>query len=159
MQNSTQTPIAESAQTTYNITGKNLWDEILKAVFFTRPQQLFHLFKEVYGKEYPPSLIRQMQKARPPSLWTSPYWSAAQTIITSNARWRTTKIWLSAWLLTTSTLPCSIVPPQNPPQAKSSCVFRIPSSSIPRKIKIFPIPCVAASSSRIRANISIRFLP
>ena len=54
MQNSTQTPIAESAQTTSNITGKNLWDEILKAVFFTRPQQLFHLFKEIYGKEYPP---------------------------------------------------------------------------------------------------------
>ncbi|MBD5534377.1 MAG: hypothetical protein HDQ99_21335 [Lachnospiraceae bacterium] len=36
------------------MTGKNLWDEILKAVFFTRPQQLFHLFKEIYGKEYPP---------------------------------------------------------------------------------------------------------
>ena len=59
MQNSTQTPIAESAQTTYNITGKNLWDEILKAVFFTRPQQLFHLFKEVYGKEYPPDTTIQ----------------------------------------------------------------------------------------------------
>ena len=54
MQNSTQTPIAESAQTTSNITGKNLWDEILKAVLFTKPQQLFHLFKEVYGREYPP---------------------------------------------------------------------------------------------------------
>lgn len=50
MQNSTQT----SDAATSNITGKNLWDEILKAVFLTKPQRLFHLFKEVYGKEYPP---------------------------------------------------------------------------------------------------------
>ena len=53
MQNSTKTSDSESAQPTSNITGKNLWDEILKAVFLTKPQQLFHLFKEVYGKEYP----------------------------------------------------------------------------------------------------------
>lgn len=54
MQNSTQTSDAESVTTTSNITGKNLWDEILKAVFLTNPQQLFHLFKEVYGREYLP---------------------------------------------------------------------------------------------------------
>lgn len=54
MHSSAQTSDAESVQTTSNITGKNLWDEILKAVFLTKPQQLFHLFKEVYGKEYPP---------------------------------------------------------------------------------------------------------
>ncbi len=31
----------------------NLWDEILKAIVDTMPEQLFPLFKEVYGKEYP----------------------------------------------------------------------------------------------------------
>lgn len=30
-----------------------LWDEILKAIVDTMPEQLFPLFKEVYGKEYP----------------------------------------------------------------------------------------------------------
>lgn len=59
MQNSTQTSDAASARTTSNITGQNLWDEILKAVFLTKPQQLFHLFKEVYGKEYPPGTTIQ----------------------------------------------------------------------------------------------------
>lgn len=59
MQNSTQTSNTASALTTSNITGQNLWDEILKAVFLTKPQQLFHLFKEVYGKEYPPNTTIQ----------------------------------------------------------------------------------------------------
>ncbi len=30
-----------------------LWDEILKAIVDTMPEQLFPLFKEVYGKDYP----------------------------------------------------------------------------------------------------------
>ena len=33
--------------------GRKLWDEILKAIVYTMPEQLFPLFKEVYGKEYP----------------------------------------------------------------------------------------------------------
>ena len=33
--------------------GRKLWDEILKAIVGTMPEQLFPLFKEVYGKEYP----------------------------------------------------------------------------------------------------------
>ncbi len=34
--------------------GDRLWDEILKAIVYTMPNQLFPLIKEVYGKEYPP---------------------------------------------------------------------------------------------------------
>ena len=30
-----------------------LWDEILKAIVDVMPEQLFPLFKEVYGKDYP----------------------------------------------------------------------------------------------------------
>ena len=33
--------------------GGKLWDEILKAIVSTMPSQLFPLFKEVYGKDYP----------------------------------------------------------------------------------------------------------
>jgi len=33
---------------------RNLWDEIPKAIVSTMPEQLFPLFKEVYGREYPP---------------------------------------------------------------------------------------------------------
>lgn len=36
------------------IDGRKLWDEILKAIVTAMPSQLFPLFKEVYGKEYPP---------------------------------------------------------------------------------------------------------
>lgn len=35
------------------IYGKKLWDEILKAVVATMPEQLFPVFEEVYGKHYP----------------------------------------------------------------------------------------------------------
>lgn len=35
------------------ISGDKLWDEILKAVVYVMPKQLFPLIKEVYGKEYP----------------------------------------------------------------------------------------------------------
>ena len=33
--------------------GSKLWDEILKAIVSAMPSQLFPLFKEVYGREYP----------------------------------------------------------------------------------------------------------
>ena len=33
--------------------GTKLWDEILKAIVSAKPSQLFPLFKEVYGREYP----------------------------------------------------------------------------------------------------------
>lgn len=36
------------------IIGDKLWDEILKAIVYVMPGQLFPLIKEVYGKEYPP---------------------------------------------------------------------------------------------------------
>ena len=36
------------------ILGDKLWDEILKAIVYAMPRQLFPLIKEVYGKEYPP---------------------------------------------------------------------------------------------------------
>ena len=35
------------------IDGEKLWDEILKAIVSVMPSQLFPLFKEVYGREYP----------------------------------------------------------------------------------------------------------
>ena len=40
--------------TEQTILGSRLWDEILKAVVYVMPKQLFPLIKEVYGKEYPP---------------------------------------------------------------------------------------------------------
>ncbi|MBD5552401.1 MAG: hypothetical protein HDQ96_14725 [Lachnospiraceae bacterium] len=36
------------------ITADRLWDEILKAIVYVMPKQLFPLIQEVYGKEYPP---------------------------------------------------------------------------------------------------------
>lgn len=36
-----------------NIDCTKLWDEILKAIVDVMPEQLFPLFKEVYGKDYP----------------------------------------------------------------------------------------------------------
>ena len=39
---------------TNTILGVRLWDEIFKAIVGTMPEQLFPLFKEVFGKEYPP---------------------------------------------------------------------------------------------------------
>lgn len=40
--------------TEQTIIGDRLWDEILKAIVYTMPKQLFPLIREVYGKEYPP---------------------------------------------------------------------------------------------------------
>lgn len=48
-QTTKETQTAESA--VYE--GNKLWDEILKAIVNSMPEQLFPLFKEVYGKEYP----------------------------------------------------------------------------------------------------------
>lgn len=39
---------------------KNLWDEIPKAIVYAMPEQLFPLFKEVYGREYPPGTPLQL---------------------------------------------------------------------------------------------------
>ncbi|WP_276947887.1 DUF4398 domain-containing protein [Acetatifactor muris] len=39
---------------TGSISGDRLWDEILKAIVDTMPEQLFPLFREAFGKEYPP---------------------------------------------------------------------------------------------------------
>lgn len=36
-----------------HVTGGKLWDEILKAIVDAMPEQLFPLFKEIYGKDYP----------------------------------------------------------------------------------------------------------
>ena len=36
------------------IIGDRLWDEILKAIVYAMPDQLFSLIREIYGKEYPP---------------------------------------------------------------------------------------------------------
>ena len=46
---SEKTPMTQTA--VYD--GRKLWDEILKAIVGTMPEQLFPLFREVYGKEYP----------------------------------------------------------------------------------------------------------
>lgn len=35
------------------LVGDKLWDEILKAIVSAMPSQLFPLFKEVYGRDYP----------------------------------------------------------------------------------------------------------
>ncbi len=39
---------------TFHMDDAMLWDEILKAIVDSMPEQLFPLFKEVFGKEYPP---------------------------------------------------------------------------------------------------------
>lgn len=47
-----------SSTSTVNISalsGDRLWDEIFKAIVDTMPEQLFPLFREVFGKEYPPA--------------------------------------------------------------------------------------------------------
>ena len=46
-----QPPKTMTDSTTFD--GVKLWDEILKAIVTTMPSQLFPLFKEVYGREYP----------------------------------------------------------------------------------------------------------
>lgn len=43
-----------STNATSTLSGDRLWDEIFKAIVDTMPRQLFPLFREVFGKEYPP---------------------------------------------------------------------------------------------------------
>lgn len=43
-----------SKQTLQTLLSDKLWDEILKAIVYVMPNQLFPLIKEVYGKDYPP---------------------------------------------------------------------------------------------------------
>lgn len=40
-----------------------LWDEIFKSIVNTMPEQLFPLFREAYGKEYPPGTAIQLLAA------------------------------------------------------------------------------------------------
>ncbi|MCM1047099.1 MAG: hypothetical protein NC433_01580 [Clostridiales bacterium] len=49
--------------------GRKLWDEILKAIVDTMPEQLFPLFKEVYGKEYPKGTSIVLLKTETSTLW------------------------------------------------------------------------------------------
>lgn len=41
--------------------GTKLWDEILKAIVSAMPSQLFPLFKEVYGRDYPKDTLFPIQ--------------------------------------------------------------------------------------------------
>lgn len=55
MSNNTNTSTASNSTiNTNNLSGDRLWDEIFKAIVDTLPRQLFPLFREVFGKEYPP---------------------------------------------------------------------------------------------------------
>lgn len=52
----TRTPqdlFADNTDSVEESNGFRLWDEILKAIVAAMPEQLFPLFKEIYGKEYP----------------------------------------------------------------------------------------------------------
>lgn len=46
--------VNDGADPTVVLRGDHLWDEILKAIVDTMPNQLFPLFREVFGKNYPP---------------------------------------------------------------------------------------------------------
>ncbi len=48
-----------------------LWDEILKAIVNTMPEQLFPLFKEVYGKEYPKGTSIVLLNTETSTFWES----------------------------------------------------------------------------------------
>ncbi|MCM1091203.1 MAG: hypothetical protein NC092_02185 [Butyrivibrio sp.] len=49
--------------------GHKLWDEILKAIVDTMPEQLFPLFKEVYGKDYPRGTHIALLKTETSTFW------------------------------------------------------------------------------------------
>lgn len=51
--------------------GRKLWDEILKAVVDTMPPQLFPLFKEVYGKDYPEGASIVLLDTETSTFWES----------------------------------------------------------------------------------------
>ena len=48
-----------------NYSGIHLWDEILKGIVSTMPQQLFPLFKEVFGKVYQQQAQQERQEPGP----------------------------------------------------------------------------------------------
>ena len=58
-------PVKENAA--YN--GHKLWDEILKAIVDTMPEQLFPLFKEIYGKTYPEGTKIVLLNTETSTLW------------------------------------------------------------------------------------------
>lgn len=61
------------------LSGDRLWDEIFKAIVDTMPEQLFPLFREVFGKEYPPGApIRLLATEH------STYTDAPEKSLTSN---------------------------------------------------------------------------
>lgn len=49
--------------------GRKLWDEILKAIVDTMPEQVFPLFKEVYGKAYPEGTNIALLKTETSTFW------------------------------------------------------------------------------------------
>ncbi|MDE6530929.1 MAG: hypothetical protein K2K96_09175 [Lachnospiraceae bacterium] len=51
--------------------GRKLWDEILKAIVDTMPTQLFPLFREVYGKEYPEGTSIVLLETETSTFWES----------------------------------------------------------------------------------------
>ena len=70
--------------------GNKLWDEILKAIVSTMPSQLFPLFKEVYGRDYPKGTAIALlssetssfqEYSQSPPSWTSLFWWPVPTTI------------------------------------------------------------------------------
>ncbi|MCM1089872.1 MAG: hypothetical protein NC092_13220 [Butyrivibrio sp.] len=61
------TPMRET--TAYD--GRKLWDEILKAIVDIMPEQLFPLFKEVYGKAYPEGTPITLLSTETSTFWES----------------------------------------------------------------------------------------
>ena len=51
--------------------GRKLWDEILKAIVDTMPEQLFSLFREVYGKEYSKATSIVLLETETSTFWES----------------------------------------------------------------------------------------
>ncbi|MDE6687007.1 MAG: hypothetical protein K2K17_06800 [Lachnospiraceae bacterium] len=49
--------------------GRKLWDEILKAIVGTMPEQLFPLLREVYGKEYPEGTSIVLLETETSTVW------------------------------------------------------------------------------------------
>lgn len=51
--------------------GRKLWDEIFKAIVGTMPEQMFPLFKEIYGKEYPEGTPIVLLETETSTFWES----------------------------------------------------------------------------------------
>lgn len=63
------------------IIGDRLWDEILKAIVYAMPKQLFSLIKEVYGKEYPPDTPIRLLSTEHSTWEDSPQDSPSSTLM------------------------------------------------------------------------------